>query len=541
MQQCPILIVGAGPTGLTAATELRRLGVPVRIVDKASTPSTTSRALAIQARTLELLSQRGLTDEMLRIGSRGKFVTIHSERKQLGRVELSAIPSRFNFVLLLAQNETERLLREHLKEHRVEVEASTQLIGFSLADPATSETQEYIAAVLRGPDGRLEELAAAYIICAEGSHSSIRRTLNLDFKGRSLEQSYALADLHIDGEVPEDSLSIFVVERGFLGLFPMGGRRFRMIATDPQGHATNPSDPTLAEMQSLYDADCHIPAALRDVVWTSRFRINSRMLHTFRSGRVFFGGDSAHVHSPAGGQGMNTGIQDMINLCWKLALVYNGHAKSDLLDTYTEERHPVIERLLNTTEKATDAMNSQGAIAHQLMTHIAPLVLDFERARELGARTLSQVKIEYRSSPLSETYHAHGELRAGDRVPDLEVGIDAGDAAPISLHSILDPSRFTVLRIGDASKPRPAADHPWVKTVCVQPPAGADADHFKQTFGASGGLIAVRPDAYIGFIGRLDTDAELHDWLNRHFFPVAGLGSAGGTQQGGDRDTANST
>jgi 2-polyprenyl-6-methoxyphenol hydroxylase-like FAD-dependent oxidoreductase len=241
------------------------------------------------------------------------------------------------------------------------------------------------------------------VICAEGSHSSIRHTLNLDFKGKSLEQSYALADLHIDGELPEDSLSIFVVERGFLGLFPMGQRRFRMISTDPQHQAVSASDPSLAEMQRLYDAHCHIREVLHDVAWTSRFRVNSRMLHSFRSGRVFFGGDSAHVHSPAGGQGMNTGIQDMINLCWKLALVYRGHAQNALLDPYTEERHPVIDRLLNTTEKATDAMNSQGRIAHQIMTHVAPLVLDSKRARELGSRILSQVKFEYRSSSLSHT------------------------------------------------------------------------------------------------------------------------------------------
>jgi 2-polyprenyl-6-methoxyphenol hydroxylase-like FAD-dependent oxidoreductase len=511
MRQHPVLIVGAGPTGLTAAIELSRLGVPVRIVDKASKPSTTSRALAIQARTLELLYQRGLTEEMLRIGNRGNFVQIHNERKQMGSVELSRIPSRFNFALLIPQNETERLMREHLSNAGIEVERSTSLIGFSQPESAShAESDGGLTAILRRADGKLEELEAAYLICAEGSHSSIRHTLNLEFAGKSLPQSYALADLHIDGEVAEDAISIFVVEHGFLGLFPMGGHRFRMIAADPQHASANGADPTLTEMQKLYDAECHIPGVLRDLMWASHFRINSRMLSTLRSQRIFFGGDSAHVHSPAGGQGMNTGIQDMINLGWKLAWVYHGRAASDLLETYTEERLPVIRRLLNTTEKATDAMSSQGHLAHELTTHIAPFMLGFDKVREMAAKTLSQTQIEYRSSSLSHTMpQVGGELRAGDRVPDIEVVCDGAGPTAVPLYSVLDPSRFTVL-VGAGADPEFMAtvESSHVKVVHVRQSA-------TELLTDENSLLVVRPDAYLGFVGGDHT--ALNAWFERYF------------------------
>jgi hypothetical protein len=259
---------------------------------------------------------------------------------------------------------------------------------------------------------------------------------------------------------------------------------------------------------------------LRDIVWTSRFRINSRMLGAFRANRIFFGGDSAHIHSPAGGQGMNTGIQDMFNLGWKLALVYRGHADSALLDSYTEERLPVIQRLLTTTERATDAMTSQGAIAHQLTMHLAPLALELGKVREMGALTVSQVKIEYRASGLSLNRDVAGELRAGDRVPDIDVTDTGAGPAAVPLYSILDPSCFTVLIVGKAEE-SPAFGElpPSAKVVHID--AAADAEHqkhFARSFGHGRGLYAVRPDAYVGFAGRIDDRAELQAWLTRHFF-----------------------
>jgi 2-polyprenyl-6-methoxyphenol hydroxylase-like FAD-dependent oxidoreductase len=519
-QNRPVLIVGAGPTGLTAAIELSRQGVAVRIVDKAPEASRTSRALAVQARTLELLSQRGLTDEMLRRGNAGTSVTFHSQTKQLGKINLESIPSRFNFVLLLAQNETERILSEHLSRQGVHIERSTELIAFSQPEnTADGESDRYVTAILRHAGDRLEEVQVAYLISAEGAHSLIRNSLNLEFKGKSLEQAYALADLYVDGDIPENTLSIFVSERGFLGLFPLGKRRFRMIATNPQQHSEDTSDPGLAELQKLYDAETHISATLRDPVWTSRFRINSRMLNTFRARRIFFGGDSAHIHSPAGGQGMNTGIQDMINLGWKLALVYQGQAKPELLETYTEERVPIIKRLVGTTEKATDAVNQMSPIVRSVMTHFAPFVLDLERVQENGARVLSQVNLDYRSSSLSETRDAAGDLHAGDRVPDMNIVCDEPGAAAVPMYSRLDPSSFTLLITNESSAKLPRKE--WPSFVKILPVRAAgdprNKDGFVKIFGTAGGLFVIRPDAYVGFAGRIERHIELSKWFDRHF------------------------
>ncbi|WP_058999143.1 FAD-dependent oxidoreductase [Leptolyngbya sp. NIES-2104] len=213
----PVLIVGAGPTGMTAAMELSRFGVPVRIIDKLLEPSTTSRALAVQARTLELFEQRGLIQEMLQIGNPGKAATIYGNGKCLGKVLLGKIKSRYNYILLISQGETERILREQIDRQGVAIERGTEMIDFSqLESFSESGLNDGVKAVLRNSKGELEELEASYLISAEGSHSKARRNLNLQFQGKSHKQSYALADLHLDGDIPDDELSIFTAAHGFL-------------------------------------------------------------------------------------------------------------------------------------------------------------------------------------------------------------------------------------------------------------------------------------------------------------------------------------
>ena len=520
-QDRSVLIVGAGPTGMTAAMELSRFGVPVRIVDKLATPPDTSQALAVQARTLELFSQRDLTDEMLRLGNRGNATTIYGNGKQLGKVEFQRIESPFNYILLLAQNETERIVREQLTRQGVTIERPTELIAFSQPDSTThADDDAFVVAALRNGAGEVEELQAAYMVCAEGSHSIVRRTLDLEFKGKSLEQAYALADLHLEGALPDDELSIFLTAKGLLAVFPLGNRRFRLIATDPEHHQNNAEDPSLGELQGLYNADCHIPAKLYDMTWSSRFRINSRMLGTLRERRIFFGGDAAHIHSPAGGQGMNTGIQDMINLGWKLAMVYHGQAGPELLDTYSAERLPVIQEVVSKTEAATDAFNSTNPIVYQLMTHVAPALLNFGAVQEKGTNVISELNTQYRSSALSEGKHAVGSLRAGDRLPYVNV-TTGNEASEVSIYDLLNPSAFTVFICG--AKGNRQADPTSLKSTIVEVrrispgDSNDDAAAFKKAFGENASLVAVRPDAYVGFIGAVTAETDLKDWFDNHF------------------------
>ena len=519
----PILIVGAGPTGLTAALELSRFGVPVRLVDKRPAPSTTSRALAVQARTLELFDQRGLTGEMLRLGNRAHATVFHADGKPLGKIRLDEIPSRHHYILLLSQAETERLLREQLARQGVSIERSTELVAFAQLEPdAHAKHPGGVRAVLRRADGSLEELDAAYLVCAEGAHSLVRHTAGMEFEGKSLSETYDLADLHIDGELPEDEISIFTAGHGLLAAFPLGGRRFRLIAVDPDKHGRGAADPTLEEMQKVYDDTASAPGRLRDVVWTSRFWINSRMLRTLRSGRVFFGGDSAHVHSPAGGQGMNTGIQDMINLGWKLALVWRGQAAPALLDTYEQDRLPVIRDVVKRTEGATDTVNSSNPLLRGIVAHVAPLLLGTSFVQQTGTGIIGETAANYRPSPLSETAHAPGKLHAGDRLPDLDVLAWNAAAArsATSLYGCLDPSRCTLLSVGDLP-PGAAAWPPFVQTRRVAAPADPEAAAaFTHAFGTGRGFWLVRPDAYLGFVGGPDDLPALFQWLGR-WFPAA--------------------
>ncbi len=511
-QERPVLVVGAGPTGLTAAMELVRLGVRVRIVDRAPAPSTTSKALAIQARTLELLRPRGVGDAMLRRGRRASGTAIYGRGRKLATVELDRIPGRYNHILLLPQAETEELLAERVRAHGVDIERGVELLSFE-------HDAHGVHAVLKDGDGGHETVHAAYLIGADGAHSGVRHALDLPFKGRALAQRYLLADLYLDGDVPDDQLSIFLARDGFVAVFPMAGHRFRFIATDP-GSGTDDDVPELAALQDIWDHVVPLPARLRDPNWLSRFRINSRHVPALRAGRVFLGGDAAHVHSPAGGQGMNTGIQDMINLSWKLALVHRGQAAPALLDTYQTDRVPVIAKLVRATETATKVWNSTHPVVHRMVTTMAPIALGRDFVQDKATAILGETTASYRKSPLAAGAGRLGGLRAGDRVPDVDVVTEGGVRR---LYDLLDPAKLTVLTTG----PDVELLLPWQRVftlhngriAATQPGlVGGDA-RIAAELAATPGVLVIRPDGYLAAAG---TDAtSVTSWLGK-WFPVNG-------------------
>jgi len=492
-----VLIVGAGPTGLTAALELSRLGVPVRLIDKQAAPPTTSRAVGVQARTLELLELRGLADEMVRLGNPGLAASFYGGGKRVFRLDFTRIDSRYHYLLFISQAETERILRTAVEKQGVRIERGVELVG--LAQDVLSPDPDPVRVVLRHADGRLEQAQAPWLISAEGAHSTVRATLDLPFEGKTRDEQYALGDLHIDGELAETDLHIFSSEHGFLGLFPMGNRRFRLMASNPLSRPSKDTAPTLQELQASYDQRSQIPVRFRDMSWSSWFRINSRMVARLKVGRLLLGGDAAHIHSPAGAQGMNTGIQDMINLAWKLALVLKGQAPPALLDTYEQERLPVIRDVLAKTEGMTNVIGSG---------NVGPWAQEAAMAQDTIATRMCQLAIGYRDSPLSATYLQEG-LHAGDRLPDLPVRYRSERGAgwqERTLFSLLDPSRFTLLAVRFAESAAAPADlydavQPWRSLIGVVElaPAEAARERFHTVFGRSDGVFLVRPDGYVGF------------------------------------------
>ncbi|WP_319450131.1 MULTISPECIES: FAD-dependent oxidoreductase [unclassified Mycobacterium] len=493
-ERLPVLIVGAGPTGLTAAIELSRLGVDVRIVDKALEASSTSRALGVQARTVELLRPRGVGNELLRLGNRASATTLYADGQRLAGIELHRMASEYNFILMLAQSETERLLAERLGDQGVTVERGVEF-------ESLAQHEDMVQVVLRHSDGGRETLRASYVIAADGSHSPIRKALGLPFVGRSLTQSYVLGDVHVAGDVAEDQLSIFLASNGFLAIFPMGDGRFRFMATDPDGVTGDTPEPSLDDIQRLYDRTAHIDARLYELNWSSRFRINSRHMTSLRDRRVFFGGDAAHVHSPAGGQGMNAGIQDMINLSWKLAMVLHGSARPELLDTYETDRLPVIRQLVAMTERATKVFNSTSPGVHALLTRLAPKLLSRSRIQNKAAPRLGQLSASYRDQPLSAGGGRIGGLHAGDRVSDVHL-------AEGRLYDLLDMATLTLFVMGDSERFAPAY-RDWDDVIAVRHIAVAPE------LGPGPAWLLVRPDGYLAAAGGLDGGARLSRWLDR--------------------------
>jgi 2-polyprenyl-6-methoxyphenol hydroxylase-like FAD-dependent oxidoreductase len=343
------LVVGAGPTGLTLAAQLQALGASLRIVDRQPDRVHESRALAVQPRTLELLRGLGLVQELLARGNDAVWVQLHAGGRTI-RIRLFGLgldDTAYPFLLFVSQAETEQVLNDHLATRGVQVERRVELVGFH-ADPTA------VTCTLRHADGRTEQLRTRYLVGCDGAASNVRRGAGIPFQGGAYPQTFALADLEVDGGLDADTAYAFLGQEGLVFLFPLGRpASWRLLGMHPtlQGKQ-EPERPSLQELQALADAFTGGRLRLRDPVWLTYFRLAHRHAARYRAGRVLVAGDAAHVHSPAGAQGMNTGIQDAWNLGWKLALVARGVAAEALLDSYDAERRPIGRFVVGFTDRA---------------------------------------------------------------------------------------------------------------------------------------------------------------------------------------------
>jgi 2-polyprenyl-6-methoxyphenol hydroxylase-like FAD-dependent oxidoreductase len=408
-----VLVVGAGPTGLVLALWLKRLGVDVRVIDETAEPGTTSRALAVHARTLELYDQFGLAGEVVERGLKFAAANVWVRGRHVGRAAFGDIGeglSPFPYILMYPQDEHEKLLIERLRGSGIEVERGTTLLDFDARG-------ERVTARLVRPDGVRAECVCAYIAGCDGAHSRVRDVLGVGFPGGTYERIFYVADVEIQGPVANHELHVALDEAELLAVFPLKGEHTaRLIGTVRRESEANRE---LGWEDVSRRAIERLKLTVGRIHWFSTYKVHHRVARHFRSGRAFLVGDAAHVHSPVGGQGMNTGIGDAVNLAWKLGAILRGRAGSSLLDSYEAERRAFAERLVATTDRAFTFVTRDGFLAKRVRLDLVPLLLpplmEQKAVRRFLFRTVSQTMLAYRRSALSEG--KAGSVHGGDRLP----------------------------------------------------------------------------------------------------------------------------
>jgi 2-polyprenyl-6-methoxyphenol hydroxylase-like FAD-dependent oxidoreductase len=501
MTRSDVLIIGAGPTGLVLALWLSKLGVKPRIIDKTAAPGTTSRALAVHARTLELYRQLDLAHVVVERGHKVPAVQLWVNGKPRTRIDFQQIASGvtpYSFLEIFPQDEHERLLAARLEELGVSVERQTELVSYR-------DEGDRIVAHLRRSDGREETCEADYIAGCDGVHSIVRETMGTGFPGGTYRQLFYVADVQARGPAIDGELHVDLEEADFLAVFPLAGSgRARLIGTvrdERAGHA----DTLKFEDVSRRIIE-NLKVEVQQVNWFSTYRVHHRVTAHFRKGRAFLLGDAAHIHSPVGAQGMNTGLQDAYNLAWKLALVVAGRADATLLDSYEQERIPVARRLLNTTDRAFRLIVAvnwlAGLLRTKIIARIAGLAMSRARIQRFAFRVVSQIGIEYRESALSQTMDdlPQGAPRAGDRFPWLHLRLGT-DGVVEDVFQKLDDAGFNLIVVG---QPSPAAAELGLGDllrVHVVPDDPGNRAELARAEVPRTSFYLLRPDGHIGLCG----------------------------------------
>ncbi len=497
VKSCDVLIAGAGPTGLVLALWLTRVGVRVRIIDKVAEPGTTSRALGVQARTLEFYRQLGIAEQVVERGLKFVAANLWVKGRQVGHVRFGDMGvglSPYPYMLIFPQDEHERLLIDRLAELGVKVERPTELVGFE-------DRGNGIVAQLRLADGGAESCEAAYLAGCDGARSVVREQLATGFPGGTYGHMFYVADAEASGPVMNHELHVALDTAAFLAVFPMkGDGRGRFIGTVREDAA--PASRALGWSDVSKEVIERLGVTVERINWFSTYHVHHRVAAHFRTGRAFLLGDAAHIHSPVGAQGMNTGLGDAVNLAWKLAAVVRGDAAPRLLDTYEPERIAFAKRLVATTDRAFRLVTSDTPRARWVRTQVVPRLMpalfSLASVRPFMFRTISQTAIEYRSSALSSG--TAGGVHAGDRLPWVRVGTDTGTDDNFAPLGALD---WQVHVYGTPTS--------TVAALCKARGIALHAFGWRDQMRAAGlardAVYLLRPDGYIGCAARSDGDA----------------------------------
>src|SRR5262245_41928443 len=414
-----VLIIGAGPTGLSFACQLLRYGIDFVVVEKNEGITPYSKAIGVQARTLEIFDQIGLAQEAVTRGTIADRARLIIDREIRGELDFSNIGkglSPFPFVLMLEQSKTEHLLYECLRRHEREVLWNTELESFAQGAGG-------VVARVKTSSDKKQTIAAKYVVGCDGPKSLVRHILGLTFEGSTFERIFYVADAQVDWQMMHDSLHVCFSPDSFVVFFPLkGDKRYRIVGVFPEEFNKDEGDILYKEIETRIKTETKLDLDIHDVEWFSTYKVHTRHVNKFSAGRGFLAGDAAHVHTPAGAQGMNTGIQDGYNLAWKLALVIRGRGGAKLLETYNEERLENAKHLLNTTDRFFAFAAGTDSLMNFLRLHVLPPIashlFSLDAVRKFAFPLVSQIGINYRHSSLSS--HAGDEdfeVKAGDRLP----------------------------------------------------------------------------------------------------------------------------
>ncbi len=506
-----VIIVGAGPTGLSLACQLIRYGVDFVVVEKKEGVTAFSKALGVHARTLEIYEQLGLAERAVAegtIAAKARFIEGGEIR---GEVDLASVGkglSAYPYMLVLEQSKNEQLLYDYVLAHGKDVAWQSELATLT-------QDEAGVVVEIKSAAGETRTIEAKYLVACDGAKSPVRHLLDLKFEGSTFERMFYVADARVEWEFSHDALQVCLAKHSIVAFFPMPGEnRYRILGSFPEEFAKNEGEILYEEIESRIKSEAGLELDISDVRWFSTYKVHTRHVENFRKGRCFLAGDSAHVHTPAGGQGMNTGIQDAYNLAWKLAFVLQGKAGEKILDTYNAERLENAENLLNSTDRMFNFLAGEDWFMNLIRLHLFPQLagraLGIERVRKDFFKRISQIGINYRRHALSR-HDGDGDfaVKAGDRMPYFPA-----DGA--SVYDCLREPKFHLLMFSDG-----ASDYRSVRAEIESEYADSVACHVvplystvAEIFGTNRPFsVLLRPDNYIGFISAENSPDELRDYL----------------------------
>ena len=531
-----VLITGAGPVGLTLAAQLNSMGIQVTIMDQRETRSQLSKAGVVWGRSLELLDLCMNADDFLQTGRPLRKALIFSDGHEIAAIDFAKSDHPFGTGVMIPQNETERLLTEHLESQGVSIRRGMELKGFE-------QHAEGVHCEVSATDGQREQWQADYLVGCDGAHSTVRHSLDLDFPGQQESHRWLLADVSAKGNLPDSEIVVCWSRTGILVMFRFTETTWRLIAEKPPTNSdTPPCDPTLAEMQALMNERGIENIELYDPNWLSEFRINERKVDQYQVDRVFLAGDAAHIHSPVGGQGMNTGIQDACNLAWKIAWSQKSLGQSRLLQSYTSERSRIGDLVVRTTSHATKIATVESRPLQWMRKTFAKIALHFDWTQELARQNIAEYTISYPDSLIQglDLRKQKSNVRLGERVPDLSWTTAQGDAQSLyqtlrgghavligwkteknaarsAIENLPVPVRslFRAVDLEEAgSENSPSEETDSDTTAPLHEFGTADPEELKQIGLSHAGLVLIRPDGYLAAAGEPEATSIALQWLN---------------------------